>query len=211
MHHSPPCHRSKKYPFHHFRPSVTMMTMNIGGSATQALEQSLKRQRTISSNKLISSTTAALEAALNLDEVFSSLLSPDEESFPSISWDFDDELETKSDSVNLTPMGLSAPKRDLECGVSLGMIRTKSLKRGLNSLACSINVSAPTKPLSEKRAPDVVADTLKLSAASIDLSKTSNSQLGMNQLTQRSRFGLSRIVRLRIAPVVCFHSQHDIK
>jgi hypothetical protein len=184
-----------------FPSALLTMTMNMGGSATQALERSLKRQRIIPSNPQFTSTTAALEAAFNLDQVFSSLYSPDEESFPSLSWNFDDEPETKPDAVrNSPPTGLSSLKRDRECGVSgLGIVRSKALKHGLNTLAC-INSSAPTKPLSEKIAPDFIADVLKLSSASIDdLSKTSSSKLSLNQMTRLSRFGPSLLMNDDIA------------
>jgi hypothetical protein len=180
-----------------FPPLTMNLTMNVGGSATHALERSLKLQRTNSNNLLATSATAALEAAFNLDQVFSSLHSPNEESFPSLSWDLDDEEpDTKPDDPQ--PMGVSSLKRNHE-GVSLGIVRSKSLKRGLSSMTCS-TVSL-TKPLSsEKMAPYCVADMLKLSSASIaDLSNSGSLALGLNPLMtqQLSRFGPSLLTQAR--------------
>jgi hypothetical protein len=144
------------------------LPMKLGGDATQALERSLKRQRRDSSNM---HTVLALETAFNLDQVFSSLKSPEEESFPSLCWDFEDEPEMKSDSrtvsVNTPSMGLSR-KRNRE-GVALGLVRSKALKYGLSSLTAS-NVPVQAQPLSQKMTPDFIAEMFKLSSASKDLS-----------------------------------------
>jgi hypothetical protein len=161
------------------------LSMKLGGSATQALERFLKRQRIVSSNM---HTVLALETAFNLDQVFSSLNSPEYESFPSLCWDFDDEPQTKSESetfsVNPPSMGWSR-KRDRE-GVALGLVRSKSLKQGLSSLTAS-NVPVQAKPLPQNMT-DFIAERLKLSSASKDFS-----------LWRTSRFEPSSLLNVDIA------------
>jgi hypothetical protein len=158
---------------------ATTSTPMPAGSATEALERAQKRQRTISNCQLVAS---ALEAAFNFDQVFKSIPDP-EESFPCISWDFDDEPQTNDVDFSV-PLTISR-KRDSN-GASLGLVRSKSLKFGLSSLT-DPSVAAPTKALFAKTTSTL--HTLSSATKNLTPFKASSPQLGLNTLTRRSRFG----------------------
>ena len=119
----------------------------LAGKATQALERSLKRQRTAAPTENLA--TAALQASFNLDQMFNSI---HEESFPSISFPSED-TETRQLGSS-SSFGLSR-KRD-HSGSSVSLSRSKSIKEGLASLSeannlCSDTViAAPAKVSCEK-------------------------------------------------------------
>jgi hypothetical protein len=121
------------------------LSMKMEGSATEALERYLKKQRTVSTYKY---SIVALEAAFELDQASSSLCVP-EESFPSISWDSEEEPGHHSVTENPPSVGLLR-KRDRE-GVALGFARSKSLKQGLNSLISATNSTATVPSLCLRR------------------------------------------------------------
>lgn len=104
--------------------STTMMAANPQGPATQALERCLKRRRTDSPTDAFSFT-----------EVFNNL-TPSEESFPVIAWDFDDADEGDK-GAGPKPVEKSLHKRTEEplSKKPRGMIRCKSYRSGL-SLLC---------------------------------------------------------------------------
>jgi hypothetical protein len=127
--------------------------MKMEGSATEALERHLKRQRKVSSYKNT--------IVVKLDQVFSSLYVPEEGIFPSISWDFEEEPYHQSVTENPPPMGL-LQTRDHE-GVALGLARSKiSFKRGLNSLISTTNSTVPVKSLPDKKAPIVFSKKISV-------------------------------------------------
>lgn len=69
----------------------TLAAISLSGPATQALEQSVKRRRLSNEKEEVNNTK--FESSFAFGDIFDTLSKDvsDEESFPSIGWDFDDE------------------------------------------------------------------------------------------------------------------------
>ena len=69
----------------------TLAAISLSGPATQALERSTKRRRLSNEKEEVNNTKP--DGLFSFDDIFDTLSQEvsDEESFPSIGWDFDDE------------------------------------------------------------------------------------------------------------------------
>jgi hypothetical protein len=110
----------------------------VTGPATEALEQQMSKKRRLSFES-VEETPASNALSFEFDAMFGTV-SPDCEAFPTIAWDFDDEVDSHFNGEAV--LESLTPKRVL----GQGMLRSKSVKRDLASLDVdSLNDSLNTR------------------------------------------------------------------